>query len=130
MNSPTSATRPSFVAGSALLRTWSEHDWQGGVRVDQLFALDRLIVVTENSTYHLVVVAPATAEVLVRGGAFFPVYTPVRVAGSSLGGSFLKLKSVHAGFRLELSTGDGFIITSTVRTVAIAPAVTSPSELM
>jgi hypothetical protein len=130
VNRPTSATRPSFVADSALLRTWSEHDWRGGVRVDELSSLDRLIVVTENSTYHIVVVAPATADVLVRGGAFFPVYTPVRVAGSSLGGSFLKLRSVHAGFRLELNTSDGFIITSTVRTVAIAPAVTSPGDLM
>jgi hypothetical protein len=130
LNSPTTEIRPSFVASSALLRTWAEHNWHDGVRVDELSSLDRLIVTTENSTYDIVVLAPATAAVLVRGGAFFPVYTPVRVAGSSLGGSFLKLRSVHAGFRLEFSTGDGFIITSTVRTVAIAPAVTDPSDLM
>jgi hypothetical protein len=29
-----------------------------------------------------------------------------------------------------LSTGEGYIITSTVRTVTIAPAVTSPNDLM
>ena len=37
--------------------------------------------------------------------------TQARLAGSSLGGSFLKLRSVHVGFRLELSTERGFIIT-------------------
>lgn len=130
MNSPTSEVRPSFVAGSALLNTWAGHDWRGGVRVDELSSLDRLIVTTENSTYNIVIVSPSTSDVLVRGGAFFPVYTPVRLAGSSLGGSFLKLRSVHTGFRLEFSTGDGFIITSTVRTVALAPAITSPADLM
>jgi hypothetical protein len=113
-----------------MLKTWAAHDWRDGVRVDELAALDRLLVLTENSTYHIVIVAPATADVLVRGGAYFPVYTPVRLAGSSLGGGFLKLRSVHAGFRLEFSTDNGFIITSTVRSVALAPAVTSPNDLM
>ena len=74
--------------------------------------------------------SPASANVLVRGGAFFPVFTQARLAGSSLGGSFLKLRSVHVGFRLELSTDRGFIITSPVRTVAIAPPVTDPNDIM
>ena len=43
------------------------------------------------------------------------MFTPARLAGSSLGGSFLKLRSVHVGFRLELGTDRGFIITSPVR---------------
>jgi hypothetical protein len=130
MNSPNTESRPSLVAGSAMLKTWAAHDWRDGVRVDELAALDCLLVHTENSTYQIVIVAPATADVLVRGGAYFPVYTPVRLAGSSLGGGFLKLRSVHAGFRLEFSTHNGFIITSTVRSVALAPAVTSPNDLM
>lgn len=130
MNSPTSEVRPAVVASSALLNTWAGYDWRGGVRVDELSSLDRLVVTTENSTYNIVIVSPSTSDVLVRGGAFFPVYTPVRLAGSSLGGSFLKLRSVHTGFRLEFSTGDGFIITSTVRTVALAPAITNPADLM
>ena len=113
-----------------MLKTWAAHDWREGVRVDELASLDRLVVLTENSTYHIVVVSPATADVLVRGGAYFPVYTPARLAGSSLGGSFLKLRSVHAGFRLEFSTSNGFIITSTVRTVALAPSSSNPNDLM
>ena len=78
---------------------------------------------TANSTYEIILVEPERAEVLVRGGAFFPVFTPARLAGSSLGGSFLKLRSVHVGFRLELGTDRGFIITSPVRTVTIASPI-------
>jgi hypothetical protein len=55
---------------------------------------DRLIVRTRNSTYEIVVMVPYVASVMVRGGAFFPDFTPARVAGSSLGGGFLKLHGV------------------------------------
>ena len=125
-----SAVLPAPVPSSGVLSSWSAHDWRGGVRVDDLAALERLIVTTANSTYEIVLVSPAHAQVLVRGGAFFPVFTQARLAGSSLGGSFLKLRSVHVGFRLELNTDRGFIITSPVRTVAIAPPVTDPNDIM
>jgi hypothetical protein len=118
------------VPASGVLSAWSAHDWRGGVHVDDLLALECLIVQTENSTYEIVVLSPDTAHILVRGGAFFPVFTQARLAGSSLGGSFLKLRSVHVGFRLELSTERGFIITSPVRSVARAPEPTDPIDIM
>jgi hypothetical protein len=117
-----SAAAPIAVPAQRLLSTWSSHDWCGGIRVDELAPLERLCVTTSNSTYEMVLVAPERAEVLVRGGAFFPVFTRAHLAGSSLGGSFLKLRSVHVGFRLELGTDRGFIITSPVRSVTIAEA--------
>jgi hypothetical protein len=98
--------------------------------VEELSTLERLIVKTENSTYDIILLSSATADVLVRGGAFFPVFTAARLAGSSLGGSFLKLRSVHVGFRMELSSERGFIVTSTVRSVEIAPYVTDSSDIM
>ena len=122
--------RPVPVPASGVLSSWCAHDWRGGVHVDDLSALERLIVTTVNSTYEIILVSPATAGVLVRGGAFFPVFMPARLAGSSLGGSFLKLRSVHVGFRLEFFTERGFIITSPVRTVAVAPPVTDPNDVM
>ena len=125
-----SAVLPVPVPARGLLSSWSAHDWRGGIRVDDMAALERLIVTTANSTYEIVLVAPASANVLVRGGAFFPVFTPARLAGSSLGGSFLKLRSVHVGFRLELGTDRGFIITSPVRTVTIAPPIADPTDIM
>jgi hypothetical protein len=113
-----------------LLSSWSAHDWRGGVNVDELAALERLIVTTANSIYEIILVAPANANVLVRGGAFFPVFTPARLAGSSLGGSFLKMRSIHVGFRLELGTESGVIITSVVRTVVVAPPVADSNDIM
>ena len=118
------------VPASGLLSAWSSHDWRGGVQLEELAALDQLVVKTENSTYEIILLSSATADVLVRGGAFYPVFTAARLAGSSLGGSFLKLRSVHVGFRMELSSERGFIVTSIVRSVAIAPHVTDSTDIM
>jgi hypothetical protein len=118
------------VPSRGLLSAWSTHDWRGGIGVEEMAALDRLVVTTVNSTYEIIFVAPDRAEVLVRGGAFFPVFTPARLAGSSLGGSFLKLRSVHVGFRLELGTDRGFVITSPVRSITIAPPTADANDIM
>ena len=125
-----SAVIPVPIPSRGLLSSWSAHDWRGGINVEELAALERLIVTTANSTYQIILVAPAGADVLVRGGAFFPVFTRARLAGSSLGGSFLKLRSVHVGFRLEFGTDNGFIITSPVRSVAIAPLDADSNDIM
>jgi hypothetical protein len=130
----TSAAIPSpdsvAVPASGVLSTWSAHDWSDGIHVEALSALERLIIQTNNSTYEVIVLSPASGNILVRGGAFFPVFLPARLAGSSLGGSFLKLRSVHVGFRLEFNTDRGFIITSPVRKVAVAPPVTDRADIM
>jgi hypothetical protein len=118
------------VPTSGILSAWSSHDWRGGVHVEELSAFERLIVRTENSTYEIILLSRTTAEVLVRGGSFFPVFTAARLAGSSLGGSFLKLRSVHVGFRLELSSERGFIVTSVVRSIAFAPHTPDSSDIM
>jgi hypothetical protein len=75
---------------------------------------------TLNSTYELVVVTPGNAEVAVRGGAFFPSFARVHVAGSSLGGSFLKLHSIHVGFRMELVSAAQSIVTSPVQDISLS----------
>ena len=118
------------VPASGVLSAWSAHDWRGGIHVDDLIALECLVIKTENSTYEIILLSPDTAQILVRGGAFFPVFTQARLAGSSLGGSFLKLRSVHVGFRLEISTERGFIITSPVRSVSRAAEPTDPNDIM
>jgi hypothetical protein len=107
------------VASDALLDRWTCGDWRDGLRLDDLLALDRLTVRTLNSTYELIVVKPATAEVLIRGGAFFPTFARARLAGASLGGSFLKLRSIHVGFRMEVMVASRSIVTSAVRSVVV-----------
>ena len=127
---PPASASPRAVPASAVLSAWTAHDWRNGIHVADLVSLETLVVTTQNSTYKIVLVAADSARVLVRGGAFFPVFTPARLAGSSLGGSFLKLRSVHVGFRLELGTDRGFIVTSPVRTVTIAPPITDSTDVM
>jgi hypothetical protein len=108
------------VAPAGLLDRWAAHDWQNGLRLTDLLPLDRVIVRTLNSTYEIVVMTPATADIAVRGGAFFASLTRARLAGSSLGGSFLKLHSIHVGFRMEIVADAQPIITSPVQTIEIA----------
>ena len=110
-------TTDDLVPSGALLDTWSAHGWSDGILVSRLAAFDRLTIRTRHSTYELIVVAPEGAEVLVRGGAFFPEFTRARVAGSSLGGSFLKLHGIYPGFRMELSDGARMIVTSPVEMI-------------
>ena len=115
------------VPGAANLSAWTDHGWDNGVELNRLSTCDRLTVTTMNSTYEIVMGAPGTAEVLVRGGAFFPEFTPARLAGSSLGGSFLKIHCVYVGFRIEFALDSTCIVTSPVREIAVAPAVARAS---
>ena len=99
------------------LSTWSRHEWTDGVQLETMPALTTLVVRTRNSTYEITVVSPHTADVLVRGGAFFPAATRTCVAGSSLGGSFLKRRGIYVGFQMELHDGQRTIITTRVRSI-------------
>jgi hypothetical protein len=125
----TSVGHATVVPASAVLTTWHAHQWRDGIHIEQLNALDRLSVRTQNNTYEIVITSPTTGEVLVRGGQFFPEFTAVRLAGSTLGGSFLKMRSVHPGFRIEFSVGAGVVVTSPVRSIAVT-AVPHVSALM
>ena len=117
-----SSNQTTAVPAAAVLSTWNNHSWDDGLHIDQLSSLDRLTVLTQHSTYEIVIVSPANGEVLVRGGEFFPEFTSVRLAGSTLGGSFLKMRSIHLGFRIEFGVGRGVIVTSPVRTISVASA--------
>jgi hypothetical protein len=121
MRHDTTITSPrTLVAAAEMLDRWAARDWRDGLHLTDLLPLDRLIVRTLNSTYDIVVMTPATADIVVRGGAFFASLTRARLAGSSLGGSFLKLHSIHVGFRMELVSNAQSIVTSPVQTIARA----------
>lgn len=82
--------------------------------------MEALTVSTENSTYEITVICGRTGDILIRGGQFFPEFTAARLAGSSLGGSFLKLRGIYVGFSLEVHLNQRLIITSRVRKIAVA----------
>jgi len=113
--SASEALRP---AGSSL-DAWAAHNWQSGVQLENANALDAFVVRTANSTYEITVLSPLTGDILVRGGAFFPVVTKARLAGASLGGSFLKRHGIYVGYRHEFVSDHTPIITTPVRTIAI-----------
>ncbi len=111
--------KSSKVAAGALLDTWAGHDWRDGVLVDRLLIHDRLSVRTKHNHYEFIVTDPQAATVMVRGGAYFPEFTQVRVAGCSLGGSFLKVHGIYVGFRIELLSDSQVIMTSPVETLSL-----------
>ncbi|MEP7304948.1 MAG: hypothetical protein ABJA98_05480 [Acidobacteriota bacterium] len=115
----TTSSSGAVVATAAILDRWSTHDWRDGMSIADLQPLDRVTVRTLNSTYEIVVVAPDSADVAVRGGTFFPTFSRAHVAGSSLGGSFLKVHSIHVGFCLELVLNARSIVTSPVQSISV-----------
>ncbi len=99
------------------LQWWAEHEWSGGVELNALAGLEQFAVRTKNTTYEITVLTPATGEVLVRGGNFFPEHARAELAGCSLGGSFLKVRSIHPGFLMELVRDGQRIVTTRVRDI-------------
>ncbi|HWE49206.1 MAG TPA: hypothetical protein VG273_05435 [Bryobacteraceae bacterium] len=122
---PTSAN--DYLPAGSLLNRWSDSGWQNGVQIDRLKDLQSLKIRTKNSIYELTVVSAEQGEVLVRGGSFFPELAPVRLAGSTLGGSFIKAKGVYIGFRMEFNLG-GLNIVTTSPVEWIGP-VEDPGEI-
>jgi hypothetical protein len=114
------STAVTTVRSSAMtLESWSTRDWGAGVQVACLNPLDVLHVRTKNTLYEITILDPASAEVLVRGGRFFPEYRRAILAGSSLGGAFLKLHGVYVNFCMELNTGVLRIVTTAVESVGL-----------
>src|ERR1700730_4450587 len=91
MNSSMNSS-PTRVPAAAILSNWTDHNWQTceGVQLETLEGMDRLLVRTWNSLYEIIVQTERSGDVLVRGGRFFQEFTRAHLAGSSLGGSFLK----------------------------------------
>lgn len=86
-----------------------------GVYLASLAAIDQLEVRTRNSVYKLTMLGDG--RVLVLGGAFFPVWTETHLAGSTLGGSFLKVGWVGCGFCMEFLHDGQRIVTTRAREI-------------
>jgi hypothetical protein len=93
-----------------------------GVQLNDLDPLTELDVRTENSLYHIIVVHPHAGTVVVSGGGWCPTPVEAYLAGSGFGGSFLKMRWIGVGFRMELNCDDQVIITSHVRSIEFAAA--------
>lgn len=100
-----------------------------GVPADEGEAGVDLLVTCRASGGFFVVIDPRTAEVMVRGGEFFPERKLAHVSGASLGYSFLKLYGIYVGFKLELRVDGRRIITSPVRAVTVLKGDESTEDL-
>ena len=90
-----------------------------GVGLAELESLTTLLVRTDNSLYRITVLQPPQPKILVQGGRFFPETTEGRLAGSSFGGSFLKMAWLGCGLRMEIYSKGQRIVTSPVRSIEI-----------
>ena len=115
----------SAVPAMAVLDRWTTADWTDGCQVDQLPDLQSLTVITRNHLYEIFVISGVDGRVRVRGGNVFPEWREATLAGSSLGGSFLKLRGIYSGFCMELYVDGESIITSPVQKLTLSPVETS-----
>jgi hypothetical protein len=107
--------KTSCVPRAALLDAWSEEQWTKGIQLDQLAELETLTVRTQNSVYEITVLCGRTGEVLVRGGRFFPEWTPALLAGSTFGGSLLRSGGIYLGMKMEIAPQPAEMISKIVQ---------------
>jgi len=78
-----------------------------GINVREAEPLVPILVTTQNSLYRIIPLVWGGTDVLVQGGQFFPELTEARLAGSTFGGSFLKMYRITIGMHLEIDPGHG-----------------------
>lgn len=88
------------------------------VQLDSCPAFERIVVTTRRSVYDIIVLSGDAGEVMIRGGRFFPDFRRARVAGSTGGGSALKLRSICAGLSLELNANGQRFVTSKIQAIS------------
>ncbi len=103
------------VPRAAMLNAWSAEPAPRGIRIDQMAELETLTVRTQNSVYEITVLCGRTGEVLVRGGRFFPEWTPAVLTGSTLGGSLLRSGGIYLGMKMEIAPQPAEMITKVVQ---------------
>jgi hypothetical protein len=92
-----------------------------GINLCEMEPLVPILVTTQHSLYRIIPLRSGDSAMLVQGGQFFPEPTEARLAGSTFGGSFLKMHWITVGMHLEIDTGPGGgpIITTRVADVRI-----------
>ncbi|MGB7220354.1 MAG: hypothetical protein WBD07_16270 [Vicinamibacterales bacterium] len=97
----------------------AEVEGNDGLDVRQAEPLLTILVRTYNSLYRIIPLQRGDCRVLVQGGQFFPQPTEAHFAGSTFGGSFLKMAWIGTGLHMEINAGGQRIITSPVKGIGI-----------
>jgi hypothetical protein len=89
-----------------------------GIQLDSCPAFERIVVRTRRSVYDVIVLSGDTGEVMIRGGRFFPEFRRATIAGSIIGRSAVKLRSICVGFPMELHVNKKVFVTSRIQAVS------------
>jgi hypothetical protein len=88
------------------------------VSLDFCVPFEHIAVRTRRTDYEVVVLPGSSGDVLVRGGRFFEEFRRARLAGSTFGGSAIRVKTIEVGCTLELQVDGTRIVTSTIEAVS------------
>jgi hypothetical protein len=118
------STSASLYPSASILTAWCERDWQraDGVQLERLEHMQRVVMRTYQHAYEMFVRCGPTGDVLVRGGHFFQDFTEAKLAGSSLGGGFLKQFGIYVSLRVEFHINGETVLTAPVFSISIGPA--------
>jgi hypothetical protein len=121
-----SAYEPVFEAPPQPLEQFVlEPGCYDGIDFQSLEAGATVYVHTKYSSYRLVVMDPENGSALITGGRLFAEATPVRVEGSTAGGTAIKAGWIGVGLRLEMLNLTNRVTTSVVRSVKVEPPAAS-----
>jgi hypothetical protein len=112
------AAAPSLVAALPFEGSATEQP-DDVIQLDSCPALQWIVVRTRKSTYDIIVLSGDAGEVMVRGGRFFPEFRHATIAGSTFGGSSVKLGSICVGLHLELRVNGKSFVTSRIQAVSL-----------
>ena len=86
-----------------------------GINIGEVEPLTTLLVQTKNSLYRIIPLEAGRSRIMVQGGRFFPDFVEAHLAGSSFGGTFLKMHWIGGGLQMEINSGGERFVTSPVR---------------
>jgi hypothetical protein len=107
-----------FEAASPIAR--QPHGLVAGIDVRRLPEGTVLVVDTHNSRYRIVMTGRGS-QATIQGGPYFQEETDVRIEGSALAGSLLKVGWIAVGLFMEVTSDDKRVVTSRVRSVWVGP---------
>jgi hypothetical protein len=88
------------------------------IHIDSCQPYEHIAVRTRRTDYEVVVLPGNAGEVLVRGGRFFKEFQRARLAGSTFGGSAIRVRTIEVGCPLELQVDGTRIVTSPIEAVS------------
>ena len=91
----------------------------GDVILESLNAFDTIIVQTNNSVYHILLLDPKTGRALINGGEYLVEPNEALLKGSASLGSEFQVGTISVGFRLEMWVDEHVFLTSPIKSVQV-----------